>query len=181
MNAMKNIVLALFALLPALWATAQENHLPAINLRDVDGKVVCASSITDSGRATLLVFWKSSSIKCCENLETLYDAWTNNLKAKGIKLVAICIDCNGSWTHVKPIVNGNDWDFETYIDVNGDFKRAMSIGDGPCSLLFDQDQNLVYWYNAACTGSEEYICHNLLEHLYPGMVNNDFKGFSAKK
>jgi cytochrome c biogenesis protein CcmG, thiol:disulfide interchange protein DsbE len=87
-----------------------------------------------------------------------------------VKMVAICVDCNGNWTQVKPIVNGNNWDFETYIDVNGDFKRAMNVGDVPCSMLFDTDQNLVCRMNNACKGSEEFICSSIMEHLNPSTM-----------
>ena len=167
--------------MPALWAASQDNTLPDVDLRDMNGKVVSASTIADSGQATLLVFWKSNSSKCFDNLDNLQEAWIESLRSQGVKMIAICIDCNGSWTQVKPIVDGNAWEFETYIDVNGDFKRAMSVGDGPCSMLFDKDQNLVYWYNSACTGTQEYICQSIMEHLNPANQTAEFMGYSAKK
>jgi hypothetical protein len=181
MIAMKNIALLLIALLPVIGLTAQNNHLPDIDLRDLDGKVVSASTIADSGQATLLVFWRSSSNKCCENLGNIQEAWIETLRGRGVKMIAICIDCNGSWTHVKPLVNGRDWEFETFIDVNGDFKRAMSISDAPCSLLFDEDQNLVYWYNAAYTGTQDFICQNIMEHLENDQAKTEFMGYTANK
>jgi hypothetical protein len=159
---MKKLTLILIALWPALWMSAQQTSIPNVDLRDIDGKIISSSQIFQSGTPTLVVFWKSSSGKCCDNLETLQSAWEGTLALHGVNLVAICIDCNGSWTQVKPIVNGNNWDFDTYIDVNGDFKRAMSVGDVPCTMLFDEDQNLVCRMN---TGSEEYICKNILDHL----------------
>ena len=160
---MKTITLSLIACLSSLILSAQQ--IPDVNLRDVDGNPVSSLEVSQPGEATLLVFWKSTSGKCCENLENLYEAWTGSLKLRGIKMVAICVDCNGSWSHVKPIVNGNGWDFETYIDVNGDFRRALGVGDVPCSMLFDGNQNLVCRYNSGCTGSSDFICENILNHL----------------
>jgi hypothetical protein len=162
---MKTTAIILIALLPALQLSAQDSSIPNVDLRDLDGKIISSSQITQSGIPTLVVFWKSSGGKCCENLKTLQSAWEETLAPHGVKLVAICVDCNGSWAQVKPIVYGNNWDFDTYIDVNGDFKRAMNVGDVPCSMLFDKDQNLVCRMNSACTGSEEFICKNILDHL----------------
>jgi hypothetical protein len=136
-----------------------------VDLRDLDGKVVSSQDIFQSDEATLLVFWKSASGKCCENVELLQEAWDSSLKDYNIRMVAVCIDCNGSWSHVKPIVNGKSWDFDTYIDVNGDFKRAMCVGEAPCTMLFDREQKIVCRYNSGCTGTQDFICQNIMEHL----------------
>jgi len=172
---MKNIALFLLAFWPALWMSAQSTTIPNVDLKDIDGKTVSSSQITQAGSSTLVVFWKSSSSKCCDNLEMLREAWNETLRQKGVKLVAICVDCNGAWGHVKPLVNGNNWDFDTYIDVNGDFKRAMSVGEVPCTMLFDEDQNLVCRYNAVCTGSQDFICENIMEHLNITATASNFK------
>jgi len=162
---MKRKTIILMALWPELWMSAQTTSIPAVDLRNIDGKIVSSTEITLPGIPTLVVFWNSTSGKCCENLDKLQETWEDSLRHLGVKMVAICVDCNGNWTQVKPIVNGNDWDFETYIDVNGDFKRAMNVGEVPCSMLFDTDQNLICRMNSACTGSEEFICSSIMEHL----------------
>ena len=172
---MKKLALSLIALWPALWMSAQTSSIPAVELRNIDGMIVSSSEITEPGSPTLVVFWKSSSGKCCENLDQLQETWEDSLRHLGVKMVAICVDCNGAWTQVKPIVNGNDWDFDTYIDVNGDFKRAMNVGDLPCSMLFDSDQNLVCRMNSACTGSEEYLCASVLDHLNLAVTADNIK------
>jgi len=172
---MKKLALFLIAFWPALLVSAQPTSIPDVDLRDINGTIVSSSQITQPGESTLIVFWKSSSGKCCENLDMLQEAWDETLKQKGVRLIAVCVDCDGAWTRVKPIVNGNDWDFDTYIDVNGDFKRAMSVGDVPCTMLFDQDQNLVCRYNSACTGSQEFICQNITDHLNNSVTASNFK------
>jgi cytochrome c biogenesis protein CcmG/thiol:disulfide interchange protein DsbE len=172
---MKNIALFLFASMPALWLSAQQSAIPDVDLRDVDGNIISSSQITQPGSSTMVVFWKSSSGKCCNNLETLGEAWEKTLSQQGVRMVAICVDCNGSWSHVKPLVNGNSWDFETYIDVNGDFKRAMSVGEVPCTMLFDEDQNLVCRYNTVWPGDQEFICGNILEHLNKSVTAANFE------
>jgi cytochrome c biogenesis protein CcmG, thiol:disulfide interchange protein DsbE len=164
-KAMKKLITLILAIAPALWTMAQTNNIPNSDLRDPDGKKVSSSEVIKPGAATLVVFWKSNNNACCANLETLEEAWSGTLRHQGVRMVVICTDCNGNWTTIKPIVNGNGWEFETYIDVNGDFKRAMNVGEGPCTILFDQDENQVCRYNSACTGTPEYICGNFMAHL----------------
>jgi len=162
---MKRITLILSLALSASWLGAQQNNIPDVFMRDLNGCIVTSGQVLQSEKATLLVFWKSSSGKCCENIGLLNDVWTDGLRQEGIRLVAICSDCNGAWTQVRPIVDGNGWEFETYVDVNGDFMRAMCVGQVPCTMLLDKDQNILCRYNSGCTGSQEFICGNILEHL----------------
>lgn len=162
---MKKLSLFLIAFWPALLSSAQQTSMPEVDLRDIDGNIISSSEIIMPGTSTLVVFWKSSSCKCYDNLEMLQELWDETLRQHGVKMVTICVGCNGSWTQVKTIVNGNDWGFDTYIDVNDDFKRAMSVGEVPCTMLFDEDQNLLCRYNSVCTGSQEFICNNIMNHL----------------
>jgi cytochrome c biogenesis protein CcmG, thiol:disulfide interchange protein DsbE len=162
---MKKIALTLIACVAAFWLPAQQSSIPDVDLRDMDGNIISTLQITTPGIPTLLIFWKSTSGKCCDNLEILQEAWDDTLSQTGIKMIAICVDCNGSWSHVKPLVNGNRWDFDTYVDVNGDFKRAMAVSEVPCTMLFDTEQNLVCRYNSACMVSHEFVCKNIFDHL----------------
>jgi len=144
---------------------AQTSKLPETELKTLDGTTVSSKVVLLTGSPTILVFWKSTSGKCCENLDEMQNAWTESLRDKGVKIIAICTDCKGSWGHIKPIVNAKGWDFDTYIDVNGDFMRAMAVNSMPCTILFDENLNLVCRYNGYCSGGGEMICTKVLEHL----------------
>lgn len=172
---MKNLALILIASWPGFWMSAQQYPVPDVSLRDLDGKLISASSIVPQGVPTLVIFWKSTDGKYCENLDMYAEAWDATLRYKGIKMVAICTDCNGSWTNLKPLVNGNDWEFETYADVNGDLKRAMNVGEGPCAMLYGHNQDLLYRFSSACTGSEEFICENILNRIEMDMTAANYK------
>ena len=173
---MKNIALLLFACLPAFWMSAQPDLIPDVDLRDVNGNQVSSLDMIHAGAPTLLVFWKSTSRTCCENIEMLQETWESELKQRGVRMIAICVDCNGSWGYVKPLVNGNNWDFDNYVDVNGDLKRAMNVGEVPCTMLFDSDQQMICRYNSGYSGSQAYICKNILDHLNVGEMALNFKG-----
>jgi len=164
---MKTLTFALLILWPTIWLSAQPKQTLTSELTDLNGNKTDSWKIVEPGTATVLVFWKSSSTKCCDNLENLQSAWVDTLKNRGVKLVAICVDCNGNWSHIKPIMNGKNWDFDSYIDLNGDFKRTMGVNEIPCTILLDQNQNMVCRYNGFCSGGSELICESILQHLNP--------------
>ncbi len=55
----------------------------------------------------------------------------HSYQEKGVKFVAICVDCTGRIDHVKPIVYGQNIEMEVYVDRNGDLKRAMNVSYTP--------------------------------------------------
>jgi len=95
----------------------------------------------------------------------MQSAWISQLKDKGVKLIAICVDCRGTWSYLKPFVQGKAWDFDVYIDVNGDFKRAMGVTDAPYTLLLDKNQKVVCRSAGYCSGNEEFVCQKILHCL----------------
>jgi len=134
-------------------------------LRDLNGRMVPVSAIIEEGHPLVMVFWKSGSSKCCENLETLQSAWMTRLKGRGVRFVAVCEDCSGSWSHVKPLVAGKDWDFDVYIDVNGDFRRSLGISVIPSTVLYDTGMRLVCKHPGWCSGNEEMVCEKIISKL----------------
>jgi len=67
-------------------------------------------------------------------------------------IISICVDCNGSWGQVKPFVKGKGYDFETYVDINGDLKHAMNAGTVPCTIVFDKNNDQICRYDNYCAG-----------------------------
>ena len=49
----------------------------------------------------------------------------------GVKIIAISTDDARNSSKVPAFVNGRAWDFEVYLDPNGDFKRAMNVNNVP--------------------------------------------------
>ncbi len=162
---MKTLSILLLLVGSSIMLTAQTQNIPQVELKTPDGTNIMSSEIFDPATPTVVVFWKSGSNKCCDNLENMQTAWLEDLKQQGVKMVAICIGCNGAWSHVKPMANGKNWEFEIYIDKNGDFKRAMNITNAPCTMLYDQNQQLLCRHNGYCTGNEDLICEKILFSL----------------
>ncbi len=160
---MKTILLFLLLTIIPISLAAQSIG-SGIALRNLDGENVTSDEILRANQVFIMIFWRSNT-KCCNNLDNMQSAWQNQLKDKGVKLIAICVDCKGTWSHVKPFVNGKEWEFDIYIDTNGDFKRAMGITEAPYTLLFDMNQKVICRSAGYCSGNEEFLCRKILHCL----------------
>ena len=67
-----------------------------------------------------------------------YEDWADET---GVKIIAVSIDDARSTNSVGPFVNARGWDFDVYLDANGDFKRAMNVNNVPHSFLLDGKGN----------------------------------------
>jgi cytochrome c biogenesis protein CcmG/thiol:disulfide interchange protein DsbE len=163
---MKKVSVFLAIIFTAGILIAQSSYVPYAELKTIDGLPITTEEIIEEGVVTILVFFKSFNKQCSESLDEMQDIWQNSLDGQGVKLIAICVDGVGGLDHIKPFVYGNAWDFDTYIDVNCDLKRAMSVGNLPCTILLDDSENLICRHDGFYTGSETIFCEKVQEHLY---------------
>lgn len=161
---MKKVSVFLAAFFIIIFLSAQNGYLPYAELKTIDGISVTTDEIIEPGVITILVFWKSCNSKCSQSLDAMHEVWLDSLEERGVKMIAICVDGLGSWDHVKPLVYGNSWDFDTYIDVNCDLKRAMNVGSVPCTFLLDASQNLICRHDGFCIGAEAMLCEKIHHH-----------------
>lgn len=154
------ISMLLLVFLPG-WLSAQ-SIIPGIELRNPDGKIISSEQILKADQAYIMIFWKSYNTKCSDFLENIQSVFLNQLNDKEVKLVAICVDHLGAWNDVKPMINGKEWEFDIYIDSNGDFKRAMGVIDAPFTLLFNKNHEIICRYTGYYTGDEEMFCKKII-------------------
>jgi len=157
---------------------SQPFEYSSFDLKTLNGENISSSELFQANQATLFIFWKSGSTVCCDNLDNMQAAWLDQLKEKNVRMVAICIECNSNWSNLKPMVYGKDWEFEVYLDVNGDCRRAMQVTTVPYTILIDENQNLICSYAGYCKGNEEFICSKILSHLNAedeGLISDNIK------
>ena len=162
---MRKILIYLIAITLIHQARSQPFYATSEHLKTLDGATVHINEIFTSTKGTILIFWETNNPKCCNNLDNLQDVWVEEVKSLGVNLVAICVNCQGIVTKVKPYVSGKGWDFETYIDINGDLKRALGITSTPYTILLDGNQNIKCRYPGYCSGDETQICNKIIHCL----------------
>jgi thiol-disulfide isomerase/thioredoxin len=161
---MKKILVAL-CLTITLGAMAQNNQtMPEILLKDVNGKVKNVNDYSKSGKITIISFWATWCTPCkkeLSNLNELYDDW----KVKyGLELVSVSTDNSRNVPKVKPFVDGQGWVFDCLLDVNEDLKRALNAPLIPYTVLLDQKGNIVYTHTGYIEG-DEYTLEEKIKSL----------------
>ena len=94
----------------------------------------------------------------------MYDDW---VEETGVKLVAISIDDTRNMAKVAPYVNGKGWEYDVYLDPNGDFKRALGVNNVPHTFLVDGSGKIVWQHNSYSEG-DEYELLELVKKLNAG-------------
>jgi cytochrome c biogenesis protein CcmG/thiol:disulfide interchange protein DsbE len=139
---------------------AQKNSLPSTKLKTLDGRTIDSRSISGNGQPLLMVFWKTTDSRSCENLKSLHEVYRDSLLPKKIKMVAICVDESGSSAHIKPYLAGQTIEIDVYIDINGDFRRAMGV-TAPYTIIFDHKMDIFCQQRGYCTGNQELVCQEI--------------------
>ena len=154
---MKTIYIVAAFLLAVTVSYGQTSSSFSTDLKTLDGITIASDEAIISGGQTMLVLWESNSNQCVQNLENLQDLWFESLKDEGVNFVSVCIDVNGYYSKLKPYVYGNGWEFDTYIDVNGDFRRTIGVKELPCTILLDSRNNQIVRYEGFPAESEDIL------------------------
>ncbi len=151
-----SVFLFLFSI--ALDAGAQDKSLPTIpgvNVKSMDGSSFNTEDLENDGKPIILSFWATWCKPCILELNAIADVYTDWQEETGVKLVAMSIDDTRTSSMVGPMVNGKGWDYEVYLDPNGDFKRAMNVNLVPHTFLLNGNKQIVSQHTTFAPGDEE--------------------------
>lgn len=156
---MKKIFLALFLSVVVMIAFGQEEakkhmRIPSVTIKTLNGQNFNTSEISNDGNPIIISFWALWCKPCIKELTTIADVYEEWQDETDVKLVAISIDDARSMSRVLPTVNGKGWDYEVYLDPNGDFKRAMNVNMIPHTFLVNGDGEIVWEHLSFSEGSE---------------------------
>lgn len=109
----------------------------------------------------VLDFWATWCKPCVNELTAISEHYEEWQKETGVKIVAISVDDARTMANVKPFVNGKGWDYEVYVDPNGDLKRALNIGAVPYVFLVNGKGEIVSVKTGYAPGDE----HKMYEEI----------------
>ena len=135
----------------------QPRPIPVVDVKDIDGKTVSTSTFNNNGKPMVLDFWATWCKPCVNELTTISDLYSDWQKETGVKILAISVDDARTMSNVKPFVNGKDWDYEVYVDPNGDLKRALNIGAVPYVFLVNGKGEIVSVHTGYAPGDKNKL------------------------
>ena len=174
---MKKLFLVTILITVSAFIFAQEGEkkhrkLPSVMIKSVDGRNFNTADISNDGNPIIISFWALWCKPCIKELATIADVYEEWQDETGVKLIAVSIDDARSLSRVLPTVNGKGWDYEVYLDPNGDFKRAMSVNMIPHTFLLNGDGEIVWQHLSFSEGSEE----ELIELIRKVKAGEDISG-----
>lgn len=152
------IILSFFA-----FTSDKGKTIPAVNLKTLDGKVFNTEKISNNGKPIVISFWATWCSPCKKELNAIAEVYEDWQEETGVKLIAISIDDARNMHKVKPYVDGKGWEYDVYLDVNQDFKRAMNVNSVPHTFLVDGNGKIVYEHNSYSPGDEEELFEKIKE------------------
>lgn len=153
--------IAVLLLLPVASLLAQMEELPKIELRSLEGEIVYANDLGSSGNPLVLVFWNESSYTSISQMSEINEVYEEYKEREDVDLVSVYVDNIGRANNIRPIVNGNAWSIDVYIDKNAQFMRSMNIPSLPYTVVFDDDMNLMTRYSGHCQCAMNVIYEDL--------------------
>ncbi len=157
------VALAVACLLPVL-ASAQ-SKLPKVELKDINGKTVNTSELSNDGKPFIISFFATWCKPCMREIKAIHEVYPDWQDETGVKLILVSIDEGQNVQKVKPLVLGNGWDFDVLLDSNSDFKRAMQVNLIPAVFVVDGKGEIVYSHSGYSDGSEAHLIEVVREHL----------------
>ncbi|HOP02828.1 MAG TPA: TlpA disulfide reductase family protein [Tenuifilaceae bacterium] len=156
----KTAILIAILLIVALTAMAQDTKgksLPTVTIKTLDGKSFSTNQISNDGKPIILSFWASWCRPCIKELSAIADVYVDWQEETGVKLIAISVDDSRTVNSVRPLINARGWEYEFYLDTNGDLKRAMGVNNVPHTFILNGKGEVVYQHTNYTEGSEDKL------------------------
>ena len=131
--------------------------LPDVTLRDIDGKEVNVASLTKSGKPVIISFFATWCKPCMRELKAIDELYADWQDETGVTMYIVSTDQAQDAHKVKPLVNGNGWEYKVLLDPNGTLKRAMNVQSIPHLFIIDSKGKTVYNHVGYTDGDENEI------------------------
>lgn len=160
---MKSIKVLFVVAFLAIVGIAQAQTLPAVTLKDINGKTVQTDKLSNDGKPFIISFFATWCKPCNRELSAISEVYADWQDETGVKLIAVSIDQAQNINKVKPLVDSIGWEYDVLLDPNSDFKRALGIQMIPYVIIVDGKGNIVYKHNGYTDGAEKELIEKVRE------------------
>lgn len=117
-----------------------------IDLKKSDGSIVNSADILKKdGRPTIVLFWLTTCYPCRMEMKAIKEKYAQWVDETDFRMVAISTDFSKNYDNFVKMVDENGWEWETYNDVNREFRSVMPGGlNGlPQTFVIDKDGEII--------------------------------------
>jgi thiol-disulfide isomerase/thioredoxin len=140
---------------------AQNRTLPSVEVKTLEGDALNIQKVENKGNPIVISFWATWCKPCKKELNNIAEVYEDWQDETGVKLIAISIDDSRNMHKVAPYVNSSDWDYEVYLDPNGDLKRAMGVSTVPHTFLLNGKNEIVWQHRGYMEGDEDELLEQI--------------------
>lgn len=158
---LKAFALSLGLSLTLLGFQSDKQKLPAIKVKDLNGKTIDISSLKNEGKPMVISFWATWCKPCIRELNTIMDEYPDWQEETGVKIVAVSIDDSRQSSKVRPFVASQGWEYDIYLDENSELRRALNVNNIPHTFLLNGKGEIVWQHNGYLPGDEDHLFENI--------------------
>jgi peroxiredoxin len=142
-------------------ASYAQKQLPDLNLPNLEGKSVSLrSDFSEKDKLYIFSFWATWCTPCINELDELNDLQAEWKKTLNFEIIAVSTDDSRTQKRVRPLINGKGWEYAVLLDINQDFKRALSIVNIPYTIVLKNGE-IVHIQNGYVPGNEKVLLEKL--------------------
>lgn len=160
MMKLSRLMSAVALCLVSLGAYAQ---LPSVQLKDLEGKTVNTAELSNNGKPFVISFFATWCKPCNRELKAIHEQYADWQEETGMKVIAVSIDQAQNINKVKPMVDGEGWEYEVLLDPNSEFRRAMGVQMIPHVFIIDGKGKIAESRSGYTDGAESHLIEKVRE------------------
>ncbi len=146
-----------------LVASTVRAQLPSVQLKDLEGKTVDTSKLSNDGKPFVISFFATWCKPCNRELKAISEQYADWQDETGMKVIAVSIDQAQNINKVKPLVDGEGWEYEVLLDPNSEFRRAMGVQMIPHVFIIDGKGKIAESRSGYTEGAESHLIEKIRE------------------
>lgn len=156
---MRKLLSTILVVLAVLFCAASaQAQLPSVNLKNLQGKTVKSSTITNNGgKPVIISFFATWCKPCMRELKAINEVYGDWQDETGVKMYIISIDEAQNASKVKPLVDANGWEYEVLLDSNSELFKGLGLQSVPHVLVLDGKGKVAYSHSGYTDGGESEI------------------------
>lgn len=131
-----------------------------IPLKTKEGKETTTDAVLkNNGKPTVLLFWLSTCLPCAMEMKAIKSKYADWEKQSDFNFYAISTDFEKNFPRFQKKIDDGQWPWDTYNDVNREFRQIMPGGlNGlPQTFLLDSNGEIVYHKRKYQPGDEDVL------------------------